>query len=90
MPGEFRGQRSLKGYTPWGRKESDSTGRPTLALFRMLGLALGAGHPVGSQEVRPPLFDAPGLRKDSDEQMGDSSSDQQVEYSTVRAQRRGS
>ena len=49
LPGEFHGQRSLEGYTPWGRKESDSTGRPTLALFRMLGLALGAGHAVRSQ-----------------------------------------
>jgi len=25
LPGEFYGQRSLVGYTPWGRKESDMT-----------------------------------------------------------------
>ena len=25
MPGEFRGQRSLVGYTPWGHKELDTT-----------------------------------------------------------------
>ena len=25
LPGEFRGQRSLVGYTPWGRKELDTT-----------------------------------------------------------------
>ena len=25
MPGEFHGQRSLAGYSPWGRKESDTT-----------------------------------------------------------------
>ena len=25
LPGEFHGQRSLVGYSPWGRKESDST-----------------------------------------------------------------
>ena len=25
LPGESRGQRSLAGYSPWGRKESDTT-----------------------------------------------------------------
>ena len=25
MPGEFHGQRSLAGYSPWGHKESDMT-----------------------------------------------------------------
>ena len=25
LPGEFHGQRSLAGYRPWGRKESDTT-----------------------------------------------------------------
>ena len=25
LPGEFHGQRSLAGYSPWGRKESDTT-----------------------------------------------------------------
>ena len=25
LPGEFRGQRSLKGHSPWGRKEPDTT-----------------------------------------------------------------
>ena len=25
VPGEFHGQRSLAGYSPWGRKESDAT-----------------------------------------------------------------
>ena len=24
LPGEFHGQRSLAGYSPWGRKESDT------------------------------------------------------------------
>ena len=27
MPGEFHGQRSLVGYSPWGCKESDMTER---------------------------------------------------------------
>ena len=25
LPGKFYGQRSLVGYSPWGRKESDTT-----------------------------------------------------------------
>ena len=25
LPGEFRGQRSLVGYSPWDRRESDTT-----------------------------------------------------------------
>ena len=25
LPGESHGQRSLEGYSPWGRKESDTT-----------------------------------------------------------------
>ena len=25
LPGEFHGQRSLEGYSPWGRQESDAT-----------------------------------------------------------------
>ena len=28
------GQRSLAGYSPWGRKESDTTERLTLTVFR--------------------------------------------------------
>ena len=28
MPGKFHGRRSLVGYSPWGRKESDTTERP--------------------------------------------------------------
>ena len=30
LPGESPGQRSLEGYSPWGRKESDRTERLTL------------------------------------------------------------
>ena len=30
LPGEFHGQRSLTGYSPWGRKESDTTKRSWL------------------------------------------------------------
>ena len=31
LPGEFQGQRSLAGYSPWGRKESDTTEWLTLS-----------------------------------------------------------
>ena len=33
LPGEFHGQRSLAGYSPRGRKDSDMTGKLTLSLF---------------------------------------------------------
>ena len=33
LPGEFFGQRSLVGDSPWALKESDMTGRLTLAIF---------------------------------------------------------
>ena len=32
LPGEFHGQRSLVGYSPWGRKESDTTERLHFSL----------------------------------------------------------
>ena len=37
LPGEFQGQRSLAGYDPWGRKESDVTERLTPSLSFTLG-----------------------------------------------------
>ena len=33
MPGEFHGQRSLAGYSPWGHKQSDRNEQLTLSLF---------------------------------------------------------
>ena len=35
-PGEFHGQRSLTGYSPWGCKESDTTGRISLHFTSLL------------------------------------------------------
>ena len=32
LPGKSHGQRSLAGYTPWGRKESDTTKVTALAI----------------------------------------------------------
>ena len=33
LPGEFHGQKSLVGYSPWDGKESDTTERLTLSVF---------------------------------------------------------
>ena len=33
LPGEFHEQRSPMGYSPWGRKESDTTEGVTLSHF---------------------------------------------------------
>ena len=33
LPGEFHGQRSLVGYSPWGPKELDMTKQLTLSLL---------------------------------------------------------
>ena len=33
LPGEFCGQRRLAGYSPWDRKELDTSERLTLSLF---------------------------------------------------------
>ena len=32
LTGKFHGQRSLVGYSPWGRKESDTTEKLTFSL----------------------------------------------------------
>ena len=34
LPGEFHGQRSLAGHSPWNRKESDITERLVLSLYQ--------------------------------------------------------
>ena len=36
LPGEFHGEKSLVGYSPWGRKESDMTEQLTLSLFSFI------------------------------------------------------
>ena len=35
LPGEFHGQRSLTGYSPWGHKESDMTERLSTYTHRL-------------------------------------------------------
>ena len=34
LPGEFHGQRSLAGYSPWDHKESDMTEQLSIAQYR--------------------------------------------------------
>ena len=36
LPGEFHGQRSLVGYSPWGHEESDTIDRVSLLLFECI------------------------------------------------------
>ena len=43
-PGKSRGQRSLVGYSPWGRQESDTTQQQS-GLLRATG---GGGCPTGA------------------------------------------
>ena len=43
LPGEFHGQRSLAGYSPWCHKESDMTEQLTLSLWKD---QLSTGGPV--------------------------------------------
>ena len=49
LPGELHGQRSLAGYSPWGRKESDSIER----LIHTLSLSLSAGTMIGFLLLSP-------------------------------------
>ena len=37
LPGEFYGQRSLVGYSPWGRKELDKGEQQTLTEIQLIG-----------------------------------------------------
>ena len=40
LPEEFRGQRSLAGYSPWGHKESDTTEQLSLFTTLLLRISL--------------------------------------------------
>ena len=48
MPGEFHGQRNLAGYSPWGRKESDTTERLTHSGSPSVILRPGTSAPPGN------------------------------------------
>ena len=44
LPGEFHGQRSLAGYSPWGHRESDSTEQLTYTQGHIINMSLISGH----------------------------------------------
>ena len=67
LPVESRGQRSLAGYSPWGRKESDTTEQLSTHAPWNATLALGClgnsnikGKPVCG--IASPLCDILGLQ----------------------------
>ena len=45
LPGKFHGQRSLEGYSPWARKESDTTERLHFH-FSLSCIGAGNGNPL--------------------------------------------
>ena len=57
LPEEFHGQRSLAGYSPWGRKESDMT--EWLILSYPPTMLDSFSYPQVSAEMSPPLKDLP-------------------------------
>jgi hypothetical protein len=61
LPGEFQGQRSLVGYSPWGHKESDKTEQLTLSL-------LSVSHPHPTSPVSSLERDCPAQETQCDVQ----------------------
>ena len=53
LPGEFHGQRSLAGYSPWGYKELDTTERLTLVPSFQLRVLVNSSSPLGSPTQNP-------------------------------------
>ena len=52
MPGEFHGQRSLVGYNPQGRPESDMTGQLSPAqLLEIISILLLTSNKWHSQQI---------------------------------------
>ena len=55
LPGEFHGQRSLAGYSPWGCKEQDMTEQLTLSLsfwrMKRLTFTMTSGQQVSARMV---------------------------------------
>jgi len=56
LPGEFHGQRSLVGYSPWGRKELDRTEHEIpefqVSQSHLMNTEWGSHDPVG-QGIQP-------------------------------------
>ena len=58
MPGEFHGQRSLEGYSPWGLKELDMTEKLTFWVSQVALL------------IKNPFPNAGDIRQGFDPQVG--------------------
>ena len=56
LPGEFHGQRSLVGYSPWGHKESDTIERLTLEKQRKVKNGLDISEEIVCAELRGGQF----------------------------------
>ena len=56
LPGEFHGERSLVGYSPWGHKELDRIGHLTLSFYHpspfCRDFSCPFGHPWSSVSVQ--------------------------------------
>ena len=56
LPGEFHGQRSLVGYSPWGRKESDTTDyKSTILQFPNVWLKNKMAHLFSFSDIKKDL-----------------------------------
>ena len=55
-PGEFHGQRSLVGYSPWGHRESDATERLKHKLWPSIPKQSTGMHSFVETESRKILF----------------------------------
>ena len=66
MPGKFHGQRSLVGYSPWGRKELDTSEQLTPSLLTWILLGFPGGSDGNEFACRTgDLGSIPGLEKRS-------------------------
>ena len=54
LPGNFHGQRSLVGYSPWGRKESDTLGNFIMSLISFIRVP--PSRPNHLPKVPPPTI----------------------------------
>ena len=54
LPGEFHGQRSLVGYSPWGRKKLDMTKQLTFLLLSLLHQKKKKSHKLDLNYVFSP------------------------------------
>ena len=52
LPGKFRGQRSLAGYSPWGHKESDMTENTQHTTQAKVNSLQAEGAPTFTEDIK--------------------------------------